>query len=244
MESLEEATKAPSTFAGNQNDALYREDIADSMRHNSFLQLKRTYKLNDDDFDASNKDPCKKFDYIYKCIVVHNTNVLTKYADSDQCMDEITFGHAGYGPKGAGAAMRRLIGKKVTKGGQTVLCSDVGRNRVRAYSHRRKCHTSPGKEWGREGPCEARRIAETLQGMMIRQQEQTTHNLEGMRITNQTSSSDYRYAPKGIFREKPVVITAGDNYFGNYVFDRWMGGNGFGFLHTTRRDCLPAGVPD
>jgi hypothetical protein len=23
-----------------------------------------------------------------------------------------------------------------------------------------------------------------------------------------------------------------------------MGGNGFGFLHTTRRDCLPAGVPD
>jgi hypothetical protein len=118
------------------------------MRHTRFLQLKRTYKLNDDDFDASNKDPRKKFDYIYTCII-HNTNVLTKYADSDQCMDETTFGHAGYGPKGAGV-MGRLIGKKVAKGGQTVLCSDVGRNRVRAYSHRHKCHTFLGKEWGRE----------------------------------------------------------------------------------------------
>jgi hypothetical protein len=63
-----------------------------------------------------------------------------------------------------------------------------------------------------------------------------------MFITNQTSSLDYRYAPKGIFREKPVITA--DNYFGNDVVDRWMGGNGFGFLHTTRRDCLPAGVPD
>jgi hypothetical protein len=89
----------------------------------------------------------------------------------------------------------------------------------------------PSKEWGREGPCEARRIAETLQGMMIRQ-EQTTDNLEGMFIPNQTSSSDYKYAPKGIFREKPVITA--DNYFGNDVVDRWMGENGFGFLHTTR----------
>jgi hypothetical protein len=40
----------------DHNDALYREeDIAESMRHVRFLQLKRTYKLNDDDFDATKR---------------------------------------------------------------------------------------------------------------------------------------------------------------------------------------------
>jgi hypothetical protein len=84
----------------DENDALYQEEIAETMSHTHFLQLKRTYKLNDNDYDKNSEDSCKKFDLIYKAIV-HNTNALTLHADLDQCMDETTCGHGGYGPKGA-----------------------------------------------------------------------------------------------------------------------------------------------
>lgn len=204
-----------------EDDALFNKEIAETMTHTRWLQLKRTYKLNDNDFDKSVSDPCKKFDYIYRTIV-HNTNVLSKYADSDLCMDETTFGHAGYGPSGTGV-MRRLIGKKVTKGGQTVLCSDVGRNRVRAYTHRHKCHEGP-VDWGREGSCETRRIVEALDQMVI------------------SDNQHFVYRPKGIFRGKPHITA--DNYFGEDKVDDWMGEKGYGFLHTVRRDCLPTGIPD
>ena len=200
------------------DDALYNSDIAGAMTHTRFLQIKRTFKLNDN--DATSKDPCKKFDYIYRTIV-HNTNALSKYADSDQCLDETTFGHAGYGPSGTGV-MRRLIGKKVNKGGQTVLCADVSRNRVRAYTHRHKCHEKP-KDWNREGCCELRRIAEALKGMVIAG--------EGNCVDG-----------KALFRGMPHLT--GDNYFGDDRTDEWMGENGLGFLHTVRRDCLPSQVPD
>ena len=201
----------------DQDDSLYDETISSSMSYFRFKQIKRTYKLNDNDFDPTNKDPAKKFDFLYK-VLVHNTNALTELAELDQCLDETTYGHAGYGPKGAGL-MRRLIGKKVNKGGQTVLCSDVHRKRIRAYSHRHKLHKPFGTEWTREGPNEARRIAETLSSMV-----QST--------TNQ----------KGIFKKKPMITA--DNYFGSDLIDKWMGKEGFGFLHTVRRDCLPHGIPN
>jgi hypothetical protein len=182
------------------------------MTHTRFLQVKRSKKLNDNGEDRTNEDPAQKFDLIYKCIV-HNTNILTKEANLDQCFNEITFGHGGYGPKGSGL-MCRLINKKSPKVRQRVLCSDVGRNRIRAYSHRHRKHTGCGVGWGREGPCEARRIAETIINMVF------TDN-EGERP----------YLPRGIFREKPCFTA--DNYFGNDVVDHWMGSNGFGYLHTT-----------
>jgi hypothetical protein len=47
---------------------------------------------------------------------------------------------------------------------------------------------------------------------------------------------------KGIFQEKPVITA--DNFFGNDVVDCWIGEKWFDFLVTTRRDCLPRGVPD
>jgi hypothetical protein len=207
----------------DKDDSLYCERIATSMTHSRFLQLKRTLKLNDNDYDKNNEDPAKKFDLIFKTIV-HNTNVLTGKADLDQCMDESTYGHAGYGPAGAGL-MRRLVGKKVAKGGQVVLCSDVGRNRIRAYCHRHKKHEPYGIGWKREGICETRRIAEAINKMVLTDDDRP-----------------YEYAPKGIFTQKPSITA--DNYFGNDLVDDWMGSQGFGFMHTTRRDCLPAGVPD
>ena len=69
----------------DENDALYQEEIADAMSHTRFLQLKRTYKLNNNDHDKGNEDPCRKFDLIYKAIVqmyspsmLISTNVWTR----------------------------------------------------------------------------------------------------------------------------------------------------------------------
>jgi hypothetical protein len=61
-------------------------------------------------------------------------------------------------------------------------------------------------------------------------------------IRTDENNETCQYKPRGIFREKPCVTA--DNYFGNDLVDTWMGEKGFGFLHTTRRDCLPPGVPD
>ena len=59
---------------------------------------------------------------------MHNTNAITARADLDLTGDETTFGHAGYGESNSGL-MGRLIGKRVTKGGQTVLVMDSTRLR-------------------------------------------------------------------------------------------------------------------
>jgi hypothetical protein len=191
---------------------LYCERITTLMTHSRFLQLKHTLKLNDNDYDKNNEDPAKKFDLIFK-MIVHNTNVLTGKADLDQCMDESTYSHAGYGPQGAGL-MRRLVGKKVAKGGQVILCADVGRYRILAYCHRHKKHESYGIGWKREGICETRQIAEAINKMILTDDDRP-----------------YQYAPKGIFTQKPSITA--DNYFGNDMIDDWMGSQGFGFMHTT-----------
>jgi hypothetical protein len=50
----------------DKDDSLYCERITTSMTHIRFLQLKRTWKLNDYDYDKNNEDPAKKFDLIFK----------------------------------------------------------------------------------------------------------------------------------------------------------------------------------
>jgi hypothetical protein len=96
---------------------------------------------------------------------VHNTNALTKYADIYQCLDETTWGYGGFGEAGSGV-VSRLMGKKKNKGGQTVLSTDVGRKRVRFFTHRHKLHTKP-EGWTREGHCEMKRVIAMTQSLLI-----------------------------------------------------------------------------
>jgi hypothetical protein len=43
--------------------------------------------------------------------IVHNTNAITKYADLDQCADETTYAHEGYGEPGNDLVLKKIIGK-------------------------------------------------------------------------------------------------------------------------------------
>jgi hypothetical protein len=88
---------------------IYNEKIARSLTHTRFLQLKRVLKLNDNDRTPKKGQPghvpCSKYNLIYEAIV-HNTNVLTTYADIDQCLDETTWGYGGFGEAGSGVVSR------------------------------------------------------------------------------------------------------------------------------------------
>jgi hypothetical protein len=69
-----------------EDQKMFCPKIAGPMSHTRFLKLKRCYKLCDNDKapkrGQEGYDPAYKFDFIYK-MMVYNTNVQTKYADSD-----------------------------------------------------------------------------------------------------------------------------------------------------------------
>jgi hypothetical protein len=140
---------------GGSNGAIYRRwmDGADydalvqgSITHTRWLQIKRVMKLNNNQTSPKRGeegyDPAFKFDMLYD-VLISNLNAVTKYAESDQCGDETTWGHGGYGEAGSGLA-GRIMGKPgITRGGQIVIISDVSRCRPRAYVHRHKLHERP-----------------------------------------------------------------------------------------------------
>ncbi len=102
--------------------------VQESITHTRWLQIKRVLKLNDN--QASPKrgeegyDPAFKFNMLYD-VIISNLNTITKYAEADQCGDETTWGHGGYGEAGSGLA-GRIMGKPgITQGGQIVIISDV-----------------------------------------------------------------------------------------------------------------------
>ena len=113
-----------------KGESNYDTETASSITHTRWLQVKRTYKLCDNDLAAkkgdADYDPAYKFDYIYKCLV-HNINAFTQLGDLDLCGDETTCGHGGYGEAGSGILARRMNKPGVTFGMQTVLVSDVHR---------------------------------------------------------------------------------------------------------------------
>ena len=139
-----------------------------SQTHRRWLQIKRVKKLCNNQTVAKKGtdeyDPAYKFDYIYKCLI-HNVNAISKDADLDLCGDETSWATASYGEHGAGL-VGRIMGKPgVSKGGQTVLISDVHRIRPRAYLHRHKLHEKP-PGWTRMGQVEARLILEKIVPMV------------------------------------------------------------------------------
>ena len=76
----------------------YDPEIAGSITHTRWLQIKRIYKLCDNDLAPVkgdlNYDPAYKYDYIYKSLI-RNINEMTLKADLDLCGDETTCGHVG-----------------------------------------------------------------------------------------------------------------------------------------------------
>ena len=82
-------------------------------------------------------DPAYKYDYAFKALI-HNCNEFTYQADLDLCGDETSMGHSGYAEPGSGLSGWVANKPGITRGMQTVLLSDVHRNRPRAYLHRHK----------------------------------------------------------------------------------------------------------
>jgi hypothetical protein len=217
---------------GGSDGALYRRwidgsdydhDVADSINHSRWLQIKRTYKLCNNDISPKRGEPgynpAYKYDMLYDTLI-HNINQMTEFAESDQCGDETTWPHGGYGEAGSGL-LGRIMGKPgVTKGGQIVVISDVHRMRPRAYIHRHKLHTKP-TGWTASGPLEVKMMMEKILPMV--QGEDNPDKL------------------KQIFRVRPH--TTWDNYFSGCKILDWLGERGFGATMTCRRDRLPSAVP-
>ena len=64
--------------------------------------------------------------------IIKNINVITEAADLEQCGDETTWGHGGYGEAGTGL-VGRIMGKPgISKVGHIVITSYVNRNLVRS----------------------------------------------------------------------------------------------------------------
>jgi hypothetical protein len=97
-----------------------------------------------------------------------------------------------------------------SRGGQTVVVSDVSRCRPQAYVHRHKLHPRPAP-FTQEGPNEVRMIAEKIEKLLKTE-------------TNTT----------GIFHKRPHMTW--DNYFSGDVIMDWFGGQGFAATMTCQRD--------
>jgi hypothetical protein len=69
-------------------------------------------------------DPTYKYDFLYK-VLVHNVNAITKTCGLDVCGYETSWGHQGFGEAGTGVGSHILGKPGISKGGQTVIISDV-----------------------------------------------------------------------------------------------------------------------
>jgi hypothetical protein len=210
-------------------DSDYDDTVYNVMSHTRFLQIKRMYKLNNN-FTAPKRnqpgyDPAYKYDMVYKT-PINNVNWVTEKAGLDLCGDETTWGFGGYGEPGSGL-VSRIMGKPgVTKGGQTVIISDVDRLRPRSYIHRHKKHERP-RGWNKQGPFEVKEILADVQQMV-----------RGYGVGDGGEDDQAHY----LWDELPHFTW--DNFFsGDQILD-YIGLLGFGALMTCRRDRLPTGIPE
>ena len=144
--------------------------------------------------------------------MVTNVNYLSKFADSDQCVDETTYGTNCYGEPCSGL-ISRLVNKPFNKGGQVTLMMDVHRFRPRAYVHRHKLHERPSG-YSREGPNEVRMLMQQI-NKLIRSENN----------------------PDGIFKKPPHMTL--DNYFVDETIRNDIGKSGYASTSTCWRDLLP-----
>ena len=82
------------------NGADYDIQIASSLTYRRFLQIKRVIKLCNNESSPKRGqlgyDPAYKYDLLFK-VLINNVNALTAKAELDQCGDETTWGHGGFG---------------------------------------------------------------------------------------------------------------------------------------------------
>jgi hypothetical protein len=202
-------------------DSDYDDCIYNAMSHTRILQLKQMYKLNNNCLAPKRNqpgyDPAYKYDVIYKT-PIHNINWVTKNAGLDQCGAETTWGFGGYGKPGSGLVSRILGKPGITKGGQTVIISDLDRLRPQAYIHRHKKHEKP-RGWTKQGPFEVKCILDDVKNMV--------HGVDG----HDNDGDDNRMY---LWDDLPPFTW--DNFFsGDQIFD-YMGILGFGVLMTCPRD--------
>lgn len=104
--------------------SMYDRVISESLSHTRFLQIKRVLKLcNNNKAPKRGQpgyDPAYKYDMIYDAIV-SNCNEMTRKADLDQCGDETSCAHSGYGEAGSGILERRKGKPGLTRGMQMVM---------------------------------------------------------------------------------------------------------------------------
>ena len=207
------------------DNSSFNKLIHDSMSPSRWLELKRAIKLNNNLTATKrgdpNHDPCQKYDYTYKCIC-YNTNAITKHASLDLCGDETTWMNASFAEPGSGVISRGLEKPGGSRGGQTVIISDVERVRVRAYVHRHKLHE---KHFNIDGCNEIKMISDMLLDMLI---------------TDDDDADSTR--PKAIFREPPHMTW--DNLFSGDQAMEYVASKGMGMTCTVNRGQLPGKVPN
>eukprot|EP00536_Pseudo-nitzschia_multiseries_P018121 jgi/Psemu1/54207/gm1.54207_g len=138
-----EGKKGSICYRWTKVDALYSPKIATKMSWYQWRQIKSNLKLNCNHEAKYNRLLCKddmskfnyayKFDYIYETLV-HNVHYFSKKACSDLCTDELSWAYYGFG----GPMVDYLKGKMFSRGGQTVILSDMDRVRPRGYLHRHR----------------------------------------------------------------------------------------------------------
>ena len=220
---------------GGSSGALYRrwipdgsasdEYIMNAITYTRFLEIKKCMKLNNNML-AKKKgedgyDPAYKYDLIWN-VLFYNINAVTKEADLDLCGDETTWGHSGYAEAGTGITGRIKNKPCVSKGGQTVIVSDVSRNRPRAYLHRHKLLDHP-KGVTAKGQAEVIHLANKIEKMVKIGEGDEGNGSE-----------------KKIFKKKPCFTF--DNFFSGEYSLNYLGNNGFGGVFTCARNRLPKGV--
>jgi len=140
-----------SRFQKREGNELHHEAISKTFTKELWLEIKRTCKLWDN-LLAKKKgeegcDPAHKHDYMFD-VIVHNVNAMSLFMCQDLCLDETSYAFNGWGELGTGL-FGLIVGKPgITRGGQTVLVSDVDKIHPRACLHRHKLHpnwfTLPG----------------------------------------------------------------------------------------------------
>ena len=196
----------------DKSSAFFQADIAKSgMSWYRWCEVKRNMKLCDNAIEeakrsSDNFNPSYKFDLIYECLI-HNLKQFTKRACQDIVIDESTWPYYGFGP-----FVEYLVGKMVSRGGQTVLMSDADRLRPRGFIHRRKSYATSDK-FKTKGMSEVFYLISKYVLPLIGNEK----------------GKLWSYGPH---------LTV-DNYFnGDEILD-WMGENGLGMIGTIARNRLP-----
>ena len=101
-------------------------------------------------------------------------NAMTKNVDLDQCGDETSWGHAGY----SDVTSKIHHKPNVSKGGQTVITCDVGRNYPRVYCHRHNYMDHPDGVTAK-GQAEVINVAKQIEKMVMTEEGEGEGEGEG-----------------------------------------------------------------